>query len=286
MARVGYYGNKGTFLSFNSNTRHLNPAIYVPGASTVANTQSRRIYKDFSTVQIFESASNSNYNSMQLNLEKRFGRGFSVLTNYTWQKTIDDFGATNPFNRRFDYAVSNDDVTHVFKFSNIYEFPRIASLKGVAGGLVNGWSTNAIMFWQSGFPLNITSGTDNSFTGVGRDRADYLGGPAQLSYGRSHADMINMWFDTSQFTTNAVGTFGNAGRNNLRGPRFFNTDVALIKDTRIVESASMQFRAEAFNIFNNVNFNGPNTNRSSAQFGRITGAGDPRILQLALKLIF
>jgi hypothetical protein len=285
VARVGYYGNKGTWLSFNNNTRHLNPAIYIPGASTVANTQSRRIYKDFSTVGLFESASNSHYNSMQLNLEKRFGRGFSVLTNYTWQKTIDDTGATNPFNRRFDYAVSNDDVTHVFKFSNIYEVPKFA-VKGFMDRLINGWSMNSIVLWQSGFPINITSGTDNSFTGVGRDRVDYRGGPAQLSYGRSHADMIAMWFDTSQFTVNAPGTFGNLGRNILRSPRFFNTDVALIKDTRVLESTSLQFRAEAFNIFNNVNFNGPNTNRSSAQFGRITGAADPRILQLALKLIF
>jgi hypothetical protein len=90
----------------------------------------------------------------------------------------------------------------------------------------------------------------------------------------------------SRFTVNAPGTFGNSGRNNLRGPRYFNTDIALIKDTRILENTSLEFRAEAFNIFNNVNFNNPNTNRSAAQFGRITSAQDPRILQLALKLVF
>jgi hypothetical protein len=145
---------------------------------------------------------------------------------------------------------------------------------------------NSIVVWQSGFPLTITSGVDNSFTGIGRDRADYLGGPAQLSYDRSHAEMIGMWFDTSQFAVNAPGTFGNSGRNILRGPRFFNTDIALIKDTRITEGTSIQLRAEAFNVFNNVNFNGPTTNRSSGQFGRITSAQDPRILQLALKFVF
>jgi hypothetical protein len=145
---------------------------------------------------------------------------------------------------------------------------------------------NSIVFWQSGFPLSIASGADNSFAGIGRDRADYIGGPAQLSYDRSHADMIAMWFDTSRFRTNAVGTFGNTGRNILRGPRYFNTDLAVIKDTRITEKSSLQFRAEAFNVFNNVNFNTPNTNRSANQFGRITAAQDGRILQLALKFVF
>jgi hypothetical protein len=286
VARAGYYGNKGTYLSFAGPTREVNPAVYIPGASTVANTQSRRPYPLFSSVGEYQSGNNSHYNSLQLGLEKRFASGFSVLTNYTWQKTIDDFGWSNSYDRRRDYAVSNDDVTHVFKFSNIYEVPQFKLSNGFADRLLNGWSMNSIVFWQSGFPLNITSGLDNSFTGVGRDRPDYLGGTAQLDSGRSHADMIAMWFDTSRFVVNAPGTLGNLGRNALRGPRYFNTDVALIKNTRVLERTSVQFRVEAFNVFNNVNFNGPNTNRSAAQFGRITSAQSPRILQLALKFVF
>jgi hypothetical protein len=104
---------------------------------------------------------------------------------------------------------------------------------------------NSIVFWQSGFPLNLSSGIDNSFTGLGRDRPDYVGGQAQLSYDRSHADMIARWFDISRFTVNAPGTLGNLGRNVLRGPRYFNTDLALIKNTRVTEAVSVQFRAEA-----------------------------------------
>lgn len=286
VARAGYHGNKGTFLSLNGPFREENPAVYVPGSSTVGNTQARRIYKDYSNVGQVQSSNNSNYHSLQLGLERRFAKGFSLLTNYTYQKTMDDFGWTDTYNRRLDYAVSNDDVTHVFKFSNLYEVPRFKFSNLAADRLLNGWSMNSIVFWQSGFPLSIASGADNSFTGIGRDRADYIGGPAQLSYDRSHADMIAMWFDTSRFRTNAVGTFGNTGRNILRGPRYFNTDLAVIKDTRITEKSSLQFRAEAFNVFNNVNFNTPNTNRSANQFGRITAAQDGRILQLALKFVF
>lgn len=286
VARAGYYANKGTWLSFNGPFREVNPAVYVPGASTVANTQARRPYGLYSNVGEVQSGNNSHYNSLQVGLEKRFAKGLSVITNYTWQKTIDDFGWTNSYDRRFDYGVSTDDVTHVFKFSNIYEVPRFTLSNAFANRLLNGWSMNSILLWQSGFPLTITSGVDNSFTGIGRDRADFLGGTAQLAYDRSHGDMIAMWFDTSKFVVNAPGTFGNSGRSNLRGPRFFNTDMSLIKNTRVTESASVQFRAEAFNVFNNVNFNGPTTNRSSAQFGRITSAQDPRILQLALKVVF
>jgi hypothetical protein len=207
------------------------------------------------------------------------------LANYTWGKTIDDIGWTNPFNRRFDYGISNDDVAHAFRFSNVWELPvRVA---GGAGKLLNGWSVNSVVSWQGGFPLNIVSGRDNSFSGQNRDRADFLGGRADLgNSGRSHAEMVARWFDTSKFTVNAEGTFGSAGKNILRGPRLFNTNVSVLKDTNVTESVGVQFRAEFFNSFNNVNFRPPTTNVSSSQFGRITAAADPRIIQFALKLRF
>ena len=90
----------------------------------------------------------------------------------------------------------------------------------------------------------------------------------------------------SAFTFNALGTFGNAGKNILRAPRNFNTDLGLLKDFSLKQRMSLQFRAEFFNVFNNVNFNGPSTNLSSASVGKITSAGNPRILQFALKLKF
>jgi hypothetical protein len=145
---------------------------------------------------------------------------------------------------------------------------------------------NSLVTWQSGFPFTVSSGRDNSFTGLGRDRADFLGGDPDLGSDRPHGDMVARYFDTSQFVANAIGTFGNSGKNMVRGPRYFNTDVALLKSTRIAGRVDVQFRAEFFNIFNNVNFNAPNSNVSSAQFGRITSALDPRILQFGLKMLF
>jgi hypothetical protein len=152
---------------------------------------------------------------------------------------------------------------------------------------VNGWELTGNTIWRSGFPFTVRSGFDNSFSGVGRDHADFLGGQAQLDSGRSHAAEIAQWFDTSRFVPNVPGTFGNSGKNNLRGPRFFNTDIGLLKNNRLAERLTLQLRAEFFNIFNNVNFNNPgNVVSSASSFGRITSAGSPRILQFGAKLVF
>jgi len=291
VVRAAYVGNKGTYLSNGQKSiLEANPSVYIPGASTHDNTQERRLNKDFSTVGLVPSAFNSHYNGLQMSAEKRFSRGLSLLANYTWSKGIDDYApgccfVTNPFNRKFDHGQSTDSVAHVFKFSNVWELPQRA-LTGVASKIVNGWALNSIVTWQGGFPLTMSSGIDNSFSAANNDRADFLGGNADLSSGRSHGEMIDKFFDTSKFVLNAEGTFGNSGKGNVRGPRLFNFDLGILKTTRISERFSVQFRSEFFNIFNNVNFLDPVTTVSSDQFGRIFGARDPRIIQFALKFIF
>ena len=181
---------------------------------------------------MWDSAYNSHYNSLQLNLERRLLAGLSVVTNYTWAKTIDDYGATRSVNRRFDYGPSDDDVRHVFKFANVWEIPRV-DLHGWSSKLVNGWALNSIVFWRSGFPFSIYSGRDNSLSGVAADRADFLGGAAQLSNGRSHGEMIDRFFDTSKFVPNTIGTFGNSGKNVMRGPRLFRTRPQCVQDDAV-----------------------------------------------------
>jgi hypothetical protein len=289
VARVAYAGNKGTYLASGvQGFREQNPAVYIPGQSTSANTQQRRLYPQLGPVGLFSSDNNSHYHSLQLNLEKRFARSFTILANYTWSKLIDDIGpsgTTNPFNRHMDYGISNDDIPHVIHFSGLWQIPRW-NLHGPANRLVNGWELTAITLWRSGFPFTVTSGVDNSFSGIGADRADYVGGKASLDPDRPHGQMIAQYFNTAAFVRNTVGTFGNEGKGTLRVPGVFSTDIGLLKNTRITEQLNTQFRAEFFNAFNNVNFNGPSASLSSSSFGRITAAGDPRILQFALKLIF
>ena len=292
--RAGYVGNLQRHASLGGlgNSNQLNPAIYIPGQSTEANTQSRRIYPNFGSVgQFVPSDGNSNYNALELTAEKRFNHGFQLLANYTWSKMIDNFGSsgqTDPFNIGFDYGTSNDSVANVFNFSGIWQLPKLGP-SGFVGGLVNGWQLTSIATWHSGFPFSVFSGKDNSFTAVGHDRADFTGNnlsQARLDPNRSHGQLIRQYFNTGVFAPNAVGTFGSSGKNILFGPGLFDTDVGLLKNTKITEGTTLQFRAEFFNLFNNVNFSQPNSNLASSSVGTITSAGDPRILQFALKLSF
>jgi hypothetical protein len=172
----------------------------------------------------------------------------------------------------------------------VWEIPKL-HVNRFAGAIVNGWLVNSITTWRSGFPFSIYSGQDNSFSGVGRDRADVTGN-AQLDTGRSHGELITRYFDTSKFVPNAIGTYGNSGKNTLRAPGFFKTDFGAIKNFTIREQMKLQFRTEFFNLFNNVNFSPPGNNLGNGDFtqggdfGVITSAGSPRIIQFALKFLF
>ncbi|MFN7938676.1 MAG: TonB-dependent receptor [Bryobacteraceae bacterium] len=287
LGTVAYVGSKGNHL-FNQNER--NPAIYGPGA-TAANTNARRPYAPaFANINNQQSTGNSIYHSLQLSMNKRFTKNFSLLAAYTWSKLIDDSSgdggiSTDPYNFRNQRALSNLDLPHRFVASFLHELPRLKASNAVARHLLGGWDINGIVTLESGQPFTVSSGRDNSFSGVGADRADIIGNP-EISGDRQRGDVINRYFNIDAFTFNAVGTFGTAGRNILRGPGNANVDTGLFKQIAIKDTHRLQFRAEAFNLFNRVNLGQPNANRSAAAFGRITAAGTPRVIQLALKYQF
>jgi hypothetical protein len=157
---------------------------------------------------------------------------------------------------------------------------------GIAKAILGGWQSSGILTWQSGFPLNITSGNDTSFSlpENGNDQAQvscnnrYTNG--------SQAAKIAQWFDTSCFGVPEPNTFGNAGRNTLIGPGTVNVDLGAHRVFPINERVNLQFRGEFFNAFNHAQFNNPDTSVADDTFGRITAARSPRIVQLALKLRF
>jgi hypothetical protein len=133
--------------------------------------------------------------------------------------------------------------------------------------------------------MNVTTGTDNSRTGVGADRPDVVG-DWQLSGDRPKNEKLLQYFNVKAFTPNAIGTFGNLGRNALRGPGYANLDLGIFKAFAITETHSLQFRAEAFNALNRANFGNPVTRLASPSVGMIQSAGSARIVQLGLKYIF
>jgi hypothetical protein len=305
LLRATYVGNKGTYLS-NGSEGYLetNPAIYIPGTcnggpcSTVANTQQRRLNPNFGSIGLYGSGTNSSYNALQLSAEKRLSHGLQLMADYTWSKAFDDYPYegneySDPFDMEFDYGLSGYDVPNVFRISGTWSLPNVGR-GGLIGHLLDGWEPTWIASWQSGFPFSISSGVDNSLTGVGNDRADFTGtnlSQASLNPNRPHGESISEYFNTSVFALNTIGSFGNISKSILMGPGLFDTDFAMVKNTRISERTTLQFRAEFFDVFNNVNFAAPGNTLGTASFGEITstsGASNagPRILQFALKLLF
>jgi hypothetical protein len=301
MLRLAYVGNDGHHLNGTGDQENgmlqLNPAIYIPGQSTEANEQQRRRYPDYGSMASIQSGINSTYNAAQITLEKRMTRGFSFLTDFTWAKALNDFAPIgSPFGtnscscgRSFDSGLSNDDLSKTFKINGDYLVPHVSLPRGV-DKVVNGWELTAIANWHTGFPFTIFSGYDNSLSGMGADRADLTVPSVQnavLSTGRSHAAQVSEWFNVSAFGPNQIGSFGDTGKNILRGPRYMDGDLAAIKNTKINDRLSLQLRGEFFNAFNNVNFGTPGNTLTSSGFGQITGlTGQPRIIQLAVKAEF
>ncbi|MBL8173675.1 MAG: TonB-dependent receptor [Bryobacterales bacterium] len=287
VTRAAYAGSRGSRLIA---LREANAATYAVGATTATTNQRRPLAPDFANVTLLEPVGNSFFHSLQLTAEKRFSKGFSVLANYMWSKSLDDGSAnkstgqtrTNPFNQRFDRGLSDFDHAQVFTFSGLWQLP-IKFENKAANVLLGGWNLTSIVNLQSGFPFTVASGVDNARTGTGGQRADLIGNPL-LSGSRTRGERIFQWLNPAAFALNTVGTYGALGRNTFRGPGLATTDFGLHKAFPITERVKTEFRFEVFNALNRVNLQGPDTNRSSGNFMRTTAAFDPRILQMALRV--
>jgi hypothetical protein len=168
----------------------------------------------------------------------------------------------------------------------VYSLPGLGGSRPWARTLGGGWQISGLLSWQSGFPFSVVSGQDNSRSGVGQDRADYTGAASRLGGSRPKGELLARYFNTAAFVPNALGTFGNSGRNILRGLRQFNMDLAAAKDFRLAESVRLHLRGEVFNAANTPAFNNPNATVGVPAYGQILSAADPRILQFALKVVF
>jgi len=184
-------------------------------------------------------------------------------------------------------------VRHRLSLSYAYDLPfgkgrSILANEGWLTTALTGWQTYAIVTLQSGRPFTVAllSEIDNSNTGRSslgfgaNDRPDLIGNP-RLSHRTP-----DQWFNTAAFAFSPFGTFGNSGRNILDGPGFQNVNASLVKNTKLKEGLDLQFRAEAFNLFNHPNFDLPDNFLGSPTFGRILSAQSPRHIQFGLKLLF
>ena len=239
---------------------------------------------------MLENTGYSNFNSLQVEVNHRFSKGFSLLASYVWSKYLDIVsytaeggnGPRNPENFSQSYGPSDNDVRNRFAASYIYAFPKLNSSNGFVSGVVNGWQNQGIITAQTGAPYSINSQTASAATGVGGELGDAVAGQRSSISNPG----VNGYFNTAAFTSAAPGTVGSTSRNLLTGPSLVNVDTSLFKDFNVFEHGKIQFRAELFNLFNHPNFFNPDNTVGDGSFGKLTSARDPRIAQFALKYLF
>jgi len=257
------------------------------------------------------SEGDSAYNALEVDLNHRFSRGFSIRGVYTWSKTIDDGSSlnattsgnepalvSNPFNLRADRGLANFDVRNVAAINASYELPFgpgkhfQTATRGVVNALASGWTINSIVTMQGGFPFTPQLSYNPSNNGDTRNPVRPFVNPAFT--GPVIIGDPNQWFNPAAFLAppNASGFYGNLGRDTLTGPGLATWDLSFHKDTRIRERLNLQLRAEVFNLLNRANFNTPNAvvftpTGVSPTAGVITSTATPsRQLQFGLKLLW
>ena len=284
VVRVAYVGSR---TQNGSRTWELNPSVYSPGATT-ATTNARRPFQPYGSIGMMTQDGLANYNSLQTVVNKRLSHGFTVLANYTYSKSIDDYSQVEPWNfpngNFMNYGPSSFDHKQRFVVSYVWQVPTLHTSYRAVSALLNGWQFTGIGTLQTGKPDTITSGLDNSLTALGSDRAIYTGVSTARPAG---ADPVLEWFNPAAYAVNPIGTFGTLGKGTIRSPSTFNWDMGGFRNIKINERLMLQFRAEFFNVFNQTQLLDPGTSVNSPNtFGRITTANDPRILQFGLKLIY
>ncbi len=290
LGAVSYLGNH----SFNLwRATELNPAVFATGATTGNTNQRRVLYLQnqvqgqyYGTIGQLDDTGRGNYNALFFQLQRRMKSNISVLSNWTISKCMSDPATTeitgptivNPADPNLDYSYCSSDRRHVVNASVVVQTPQFDGKTTRA--LFSDWQFAPIIRFQSGNRASVTTGVDNALTGLGGQRAVQL---LDDPYGdKTYSNYLNR----AAFTTPATGTYSTLVPFTIVNPSQFQNDLAVSRNFRLPDSRAIQFRWEIFNVVNHVNYNAPVTGLNSAVFGQIQTAGDPRIMQFALKFTF
>ena len=288
LVQLAYIGSAGRHFAAFTDPNRIDPVT------------KKRPYPNFGSMLEYFPCCNTSYNALQASLKRRLARGLAFNVNYTWSHSLDqgEWGfATRPNNdHRLDleHASSDYDIRHQIEFDYTYEIPALPAIPKIIGG---GWQLNGISVFRSGVPVNVYYPVDTAGVGTDPGGLSYQPRPNLVpgvdtrpsNYGPSN--QINV----KAFAPPADGTFGNLGRNVLRGLAVYNWDFSLFKAFPVYEKSRLEFRAEFFNIFNTPQFAAPQANLAApATFGQslstISSAGgyfgSNRQIQFALKFLF
>ena len=302
----------------------LNPAVFmgmgpctIPGpsgpvnytvCSTTANTNQRRVFylrnpaqgQYYAAMSLMDNGGTESYNGLFLSVQKRLSRGFTLLTNYTWSHCISDVfdnqflsgsvGTRSDTRRASRGNCGTSDQRHVFNLSAVAQAPKFSNhtMHMIAGD----WQFSPILKIKSGQYFSVTTGVDNALTGLGSQTPNPVPGVSPYAGVKT----IDHWLNRAAFASPMTGTYGAVGLNTLQGPSIFQLDMAVSRTFKVAEKKTLQLRGEAFNLPNHMVPNNPVSALNNTNFGRIlsdtavSGAIGPsigpRIIQLALKLVF
>jgi hypothetical protein len=286
LLQVGYVGSEGRKLAAILDINEL-----IGGVRPL-----KALYPTLGAINQLNSAADSAFHSFQTSLHQQVWHGLNANVNFTWGRAMDDASSVtspeNSYNLRSDWGPSTFD-TRLYTTSYVsYQTPRTHFVPIVTSG----WQVNSLITFTTGNPINILAGTNVSGTSENKDRASLVSSP-YANVPTLTGTLAVQYFNPAAFAKPATGTYGNLGRDALYGPGFGSVDFSAFKNIPIKERIHAQFRVEIFNLFNRTNWANPTATFTSSSFGELTqtknaasapglGFGEPRNIQLALKIIF
>src|SRR5712671_4713486 len=308
---VGYVGRRGLHLQRESDINQ--PTLATRAANPTANINAIRPFKGFGSIRETDNVANSKYNSLQVAWNRRFSNTFQFGVSYTLSKSMDNGSnqrdvVPDTYDTSMLWGPSEYDARHIVIINYLYQLPFYRKQSGFAGRVLGGWQISGITQFQTGLPCSVIA-PNGDYAGVGQDANWGCGGNGQFWVVNGNPKIIGtfgpsgQWFATTNpdgspiFTQPAAGTFNTQRvRNLIYQPGFENWNLGLFKSFPITESKGLQFRAEAYNVWNHPNWCGSSgcsgtTNvglnpTSSSNFGKVLTKGSERNLQLSLRLYF
>ncbi len=293
---VSYVGRSASNLERARNINQLQPGTIQ--ANPGVNVNALRPYLGFGSITLYETTGKSRYNSLQTQVERRSTRGVGFSVAYTLSRTEDDGSGRadilpNAYNDTGYYGISDLDRRHVLVTQARYRFPSLDSTPAPVRWVLGDWDISGVFQAQSGVPFDVRTTVDIAGVGAGSGQQFYnlVGNPTKVRTDFDPALGYAQWFDTTAFQAPAPGTFGKQPQNTLRYPGFWDINMALRKSVRLFSGHRVEFRLEAFNVFNRNRLNdaviGNNVaNPTVADFGRITSLTGNRTMQVGMQYVF
>jgi Carboxypeptidase regulatory-like domain len=296
---ISYVGNQNRDQNDYRETNLPTQSALIPLINGVAganyNTAPGLPYPGFHSIDLSTNEANSHYNSLQIDLTSQVGRDLTLRAFYTLSRTMDPTtgggggadlsNVSNPYlGWKYDVGPGGYDRTHNAAVNFIYDLPIFRNSQNhLLKSTIGGWEVSGIITLSSGLPINpqLTGGQASNALPNATNRPDQIG---SVSYPHT----VGEWFNTAAFVNPAVGSFGDAGHNSLRGPGRDNWNISLFKTFVLSEArgSRLELRVESFNTWNHTEFDQVSNGLGSNNFGQVTSAFDPRVFQLGLKLYF